>query len=99
MSFNRCPVCLSKDNGPFVGIDSFAFEPLNDGTQLYGFGAVNCDGDCCCSIGGGFRTLEAAKAAAIACDHLEVEADTWSEAGMWYDDSDYGPVDSDPYDC
>lgn len=101
MCFNRCPVCLCKDNGPFVGIKGFAFLPLDNGTQLYGFGAVNRDGNCCCSIGGGFPTLEAANAAAKDADkdREAIENDNRDAMAMYADDNDYGPADSDPYDC
>jgi hypothetical protein len=94
MSFDRCPICLSKNYGPFVGISAFAYSEDD-----FGVAAINVDGEPCCSIGDDFDNLADAEKAAAACDRLRIEADSRSEAAMYEDDGSYGPADSDPYDC
>jgi hypothetical protein len=94
MSFDRCPVCLSKKNGPFFCIRPFAYSDTR-----FGIAAVNEDGDPCCSIGHSFGSWADAETEAANCDRLEIEAESEAEAAMYDDGGDYGPADSDPYDC
>lgn len=105
MLYGRCPMCGSRHN--IVKVVSWPLakpnEEVRNTNRVFKLCGIDSDGDVCCSYDDYcFKTREEADEVAATwgkrqLERLDGERQSEADEHMYF--CDYGPVDSDPYDC